>query len=102
MTGGERITASQAGRICGYTAKTMRKLAENGNVPGAAFLVNQWRFDESRLREWIRRQEAQCQTKISSSATACGTPEKKFEDGTSDEAYARLLGLRPKNASPRF
>jgi hypothetical protein len=99
----DRISTGKAAAICGYTAKTMRKLAEGGKVPGAAFLGNNWRFDERRLRDWIRRQEAACQGReatTSSRGTVSGTPESRFEVATCDEAYERLLARKPRNGSP--
>jgi hypothetical protein len=100
----ERIGAKQAAAICGYTPKTMRKLAKDGIIPGAAVIGNCWRFDERRLRDWIRRQEAascrQGET-TSSNAVASGMPASRFADATCDEAYERLLGSKPKNASRR-
>jgi len=101
----DRISTGEAGLICGFSANTMRKLAEDGKVPGAAFLGNAWRFDVRRLREWVRRREAEsCRRDrgtISSGATASGTLEFRSMAGTSDERYAQLLGLKPKNASRR-
>src|SRR6478609_7873340 len=96
----ERISAGLAAAICGFTPKTMRKLARNGKIPGAALLGNCWRFDERRLRDWIRRQEAVClgtEEITSSSATGFGTPASKFAVATCDEAYERLLGSRPRS-----
>ena len=99
----ERIGAGRAAAICGFTPKTMRKLAKSGKIPGAALLGNNWRFDERRLRDWIRRQEAACLTMeetTSLSATGSGTPASRFVDATCAEAYERLLGQRQKSASP--
>jgi hypothetical protein len=96
----ERISAGRAGEICGFTAKTMRKLAEDGNIPGAALLGNRWRFDERRLRDWIRRREAECQTRertTSSSEMGSGMRGSRFAIGTYDEAYAQLLGRKQKS-----
>ena len=93
----ERISATAAGKICGYSAPTMRKLAAKGKIPGAAFLVNTWRFDQRRLRDWIRRQEAAAcrdQATTSTNATGSGTPEFNLNAETYDEAYTRLLKLK--------
>src|SRR5215216_3082964 len=88
----ERVSTGRAAEICGFTPKTMRKLAKNGRVPGAALLGNSWRFDEHRLRDWIRRQEAAvCQQITSSDGTGFGTPASRFEAAMCDEAYERLL-----------
>src|SRR5689334_4611576 len=97
----ERIGAGRAAVICGFTPKTMRKLAKDGKVPGAAFLGNNWRFDERRLRDWIRRQEAACLAReeptTSFSEVASGTLASKFAGVMCDEAYERLLGPKQKN-----
>src|SRR3954469_13038268 len=101
----ERIGATTSAAICGFTPKTMRKLAKDGKIPGAALLGNCWRFDERRLRDWIRRQEAAClsvEETTSLSGTGSGTPASKFEAATCDEAYERLLGRKQKNGSPAF
>lgn len=106
MSIAERISTGRAARICGLSAKTVRKLAADGTIPGAAVLGSVWRFDECRLRDWIRRREAEaCRGRdaatISLSRTESGTPESKFAVVTSDEAYERALGLRPKRSHVR-
>src|SRR6266403_2179691 len=96
----ERIGTGKAAAICGFTPKTMRKLAANGTIPGAAFLGNNWRFDERRLRDWIRQQEAahQKQARSSSSWAPSDMHGNRFMVEPSDEAYERLLGLKPKSS----
>src|SRR5205823_624813 len=102
MVSVERVGVGRAAAICGFTPKTMRKLAKDGKIPGAAFLGNNWRFDERRLRDWIRRQEAAClamEETISLSATGSGMPESRFAAAMCDEAYERLLAPKQKSAS---
>jgi hypothetical protein len=96
----ERVGIGRAAAICGFTAKTVRKLAKGGKIPGAALLGNNWRFDERRLRDWIRRQEMAClsmEETTSLSATGSGTLASRFAGATCDEAYERLLGQKPKS-----
>jgi len=99
----ERISSGQAAVLCGYTAKTMRRLAEEGTIPGAAWLGNRWRFDQKKLLGWIRRQEVEpCQSKgpkTLSNGTVFGTPASKFTVVTCDAAYEQALGSKPKNGS---
>jgi hypothetical protein len=105
MLGIERVGVGRAAAICGFTPKTMRKLAKDGKIPGAAFLGNNWRFDERRLRDWIRRQEAAClnvEETTSLNATGFGTRASRFAVATCDEAYERLLGQKPRNGSRPF
>ena len=97
----ERIGAGKAAAICGFTPKTMRKLAKDGKIPGAAFLGNNWRFDERRLRDWIRRQEAAClsvEGTTSLNGAGSGTPASKFAGATCDEAYEHLLAPKRRSA----
>jgi predicted DNA-binding transcriptional regulator AlpA len=94
----ERISTGKAAQICGVTSKTLLKLARDGKVPGAAELdEGLWRFDELRLRDWIRRREAACQGELgttSTRGTALGTPECKSVGATLDAAYEQLLGAK--------
>ena len=94
----ERISTGKAARICGVTSKTLLRLARDGKVPGAAELdEGLWRFDEARLRDWIRRREAACQGERGTTSirgAAHGTPEFRSVDGTLDAAYEQLLGQK--------
>jgi hypothetical protein len=102
----ERIGVGRAAAICGFTPKTMRKLAKDGMIPGAALLGNSWRFDTRKLRDWIRRQEAAACRSTEEitllSGTACGTPASRFADATCDEAYELLLSRKRKSGSPPY
>jgi hypothetical protein len=94
----ERISTGQAARICGLSSKTLLKLARDGKVPGAAELdEGLWRFDVSRLRDWLRRQETQCQKdhpKISTRGAKSGGAEYRLTDEISGAAYEQVLGQR--------
>ena len=99
--------AAAAGKICGFSAPTMRKLAAAGKIPGAALLVNRWRFDEQRLREWIAEQEAACFAAAhdqSGSGLAVPhlnyAPRLRVHDRTASE-YERILWPRgrPRHVS---
>src|SRR6516162_5470958 len=92
----ERISTGKAAQIVGVTRKTLLRLARDGKVPGAAELDHGlWRFDEARLRDWIRRREvAACQGQATTSTrgTTRGMPECKSVGATYDAAYEQLLG----------
>ena len=96
----ERISTGKAARICGVTNKTLLRLAREGKVPGAAELdEGLWRFDEIRLRDWIRGKEELCEhpaprRKISTRGATSGGRESRLPGVTSVEAYKRLLGLK--------
>jgi predicted DNA-binding transcriptional regulator AlpA len=95
----ERVSTGRAAQICGLSSKTLLRLARDGKVPGAAELDDGlWRFDVARLRDWLRRQEAQCQrgteARISTKGTVLGTPECRSVGTTYDVAYEQLLGQK--------
>jgi hypothetical protein len=78
-----------------------------GKVPGAVELdKGLWRFDERRLRNWIRTREQAC---LSNAATGkplfdvgrLGTPVFKSADVSLNEAYERALALRLKRGGKR-
>ena len=92
----ERISTGKAARICGVSRKTLLRLAREGKIPGAVELdAGLWRYDETRLRDWIRRREvAACQGQATTSTrgTTRGMPECKSVGATYDAAYEQLLG----------
>jgi hypothetical protein len=98
--GAEPITTARAASIVGVCTKTMRSYALRNLVPGAHQLpTGTWRFDESRLRRWVRERETTgCQATTnrtaatSSSAAGSTMPDARLEAATYDEAYERLLG----------
>jgi predicted DNA-binding transcriptional regulator AlpA len=100
----ERISPGKAADICGISRDTLIKLAKRGIVPGAVELVPRlWRFDERRLRHWIRLKEAECQ-----SNPGIGNTSRNFSidvtgsigsalssaDASLEERYERALSLR--------
>jgi hypothetical protein len=97
-----RISTTVAAEIAGYSAKQLLRYAKRGQVPGAYQLVpgGAWRFNERRLRNWLRQREAECQRnqagKISFSVGGFGTPELRSADATLDEAYERLFSPKPR------
>lgn len=65
FVGSGRIAA-----ITGYTPRHVRTLAAAGKIPGATRLTDDshWRFDEMRVRAWLRRREVQPRPPISMGA----------------------------------
>jgi hypothetical protein len=97
----ERISTGPAARIVGVSNKTLLRLARRGKVPGAFELVEgegPWRFDERRLRDWVRRREAKPlqEGTISTRRTAHDRPVLRSEANI-DVAYERLF--EPKRSS---
>jgi excisionase family DNA binding protein len=93
----ERISISVAADILGISGRTIRHMAQRGEIPGAAKIGRRWTFDQARLRDYVRRQEAAtCQSArrhlpdVSGVATPYGV---EFRSGgeTSSGRYARTI-----------
>ena len=39
--------------VCGMSSATIKRLAAQGQIPGARKIGDQWRFDKESLRSWI-------------------------------------------------
>jgi excisionase family DNA binding protein len=100
----ERISISVAADILGIPGRTIRHMAQRGELPGAAKIGRRWTFDQARLRDYVRRQEAAtCQSAgrhlpdVFGVATRYGVA---FRSGgeTSNGRYARTI-QRLRNAA---
>ena len=92
----ERISISFVADILGISARTMRHMAQRGELPGAAKIGRRWTFDEARIRAYVRRQEAAtCQSArhlpdVSGVATPYGVAFRSAGE-TSSSRYARTI-----------
>src|SRR5438445_6443165 len=55
--GGARIQVAAAKLILGVAGRTVQKMAQNGELPGAALIGRLWTFDEAKLRQYVRNKE---------------------------------------------
>lgn len=95
----DRIQSPAVAAKLGVTAKTVREMAERGEIPSAARMGHRWTFDAETIRRFVRRKEEEvCQT-TSIRGVGRGGRVLKLADATSDEAYERAIGLRPKSAA---
>ncbi len=87
----ERCRSDSALLITGLKLRQLQAMSARGAIPGAAKLGRTWTYDVRKLRAWVREREtATCQA-IFIGAGISGGRESKFEGGTFDEAYERLL-----------
>src|SRR6516164_7937243 len=93
----ERICISVAADILGISGRTIRHMAQLGEIPGAAKIGRRWTFDQARLRDYVRRREAAtCQNAgrhpldVSGVATPYGA-EFRSAGETSNGLYARTI-----------
>jgi excisionase family DNA binding protein len=54
---GERVNIERAGQILGLQPRTVQKMAQRGELPGAARMGRRWTFNEDKLRGYVRHKE---------------------------------------------
>ncbi|MCD9821239.1 helix-turn-helix domain-containing protein [Bradyrhizobium japonicum] len=84
----ERVTIEGAVAILGLAERTIQKMAQRGELPGAALMGRRWTFDIAKLRAYVRTKE---RAKWQPRKQATGQPQKtKREPGGSVDAVERL------------
>jgi excisionase family DNA binding protein len=58
-TSRERVKIAEAVVILGLSDRTVRALAERGEIPGAAKIGRRWTFSLARLRDYVRQKETE-------------------------------------------
>jgi hypothetical protein len=53
----DRITIERAGDILGLATRTVQKMSQRGQLPGAALMGRRWTYDEDKLHGYVRNQE---------------------------------------------
>jgi excisionase family DNA binding protein len=53
----ERVNSERAGQILGLHPRTVQKMAQRGEIPGAAKIGRRWTFNEDKLRSFVRQKE---------------------------------------------
>src|SRR5690349_999431 len=53
----ERVTIDRASEILGTSPRTIQKMAQRGEITGAAKIGRLWTFNEDRLRSFVRQKE---------------------------------------------
>ena len=96
----ERIQCHAAAKILGISMRAVQKLAQAGKLPGAAKIGNRLTFNVTLLRQYVKEQEDALCRVTSISAAPSGGAEFRLPAPTRDEAYERLIGLRPRSGSP--
>lgn len=61
----ERLRINEAALKTGLAKRTIQKMAQRGEIPGAAKLGTVWTFNRHKLARWINDAERRC-------AAACG------------------------------
>lgn len=93
----ERVQVNAVVHKTGLAKRTIQKMAQRGEIPGAAKLGSTWTFDRIKLARWIRNKERECQI-TSTNVTAPGMRGFRWEVGINDNPYTRKIALRRKGA----
>jgi hypothetical protein len=94
----ERVGISEATLIAGIPKRTLQAFAAAGGIPGAGKPAGRWTFDVEQLRRWARTVNRKAPCPISTSAAKPGGRVSRCVASNTDEAYARLLGLKQSAA----
>lgn len=93
----ERVQVDAVVHKTGLAKRTIQKMAQRGDIPGAAKLGSTWTFDRIKLARWIRNKERECQI-TSINETAFGMRGFKWAVGTSENPYRQEIAQRRKGA----
>ena len=93
----ERVQVDAVVHKTGLAKRTIQKMAQRGEIPGAAKLGSTWTFDRIKLARWIRNKERECQI-TSINETAYGMRGFKWVAGTSENPYLQGIAQRRRGA----
>jgi hypothetical protein len=99
-----RARAPDVALMMGLSARTVKEMASQGKIPGAAKFGQIWTFDPAKIRALIGRHEALAcrETYIVELELAAARPLLRI--ATTSSAYARMMAgkrpRRPKNTTP--
>jgi excisionase family DNA binding protein len=105
----ERINVDRASGILGLSIRTVQKMAQAGELAGAAKMGRRWTFNEDKLRAYVRNKERQTWqsqkhrqdvTGVKTSSGVAPRSKAKPSDGRFTQAIQKLrrnAGLRAKS-----
>lgn len=93
----ERVQVCEVVNKTGLAKRTIQKMAQRGEIPGAAKLGSTWTFDRIKLARWIRNKERECQI-TSINAAAYGMRAFKWQVGIRENPYRQEIAQRRKGA----
>jgi excisionase family DNA binding protein len=92
----ERITIERVSEILGLHKRTVQKMAQRGEIPGAAKIGRRWTFNEDKLRSYVRHKERETwhaqkhQPDVIGARTFSGAGLKS-KAAKSDGRYTRII-----------
>jgi excisionase family DNA binding protein len=92
----ERVKIERAAQILGLQPRTVQKMAQRGELPGAARFGRLWTFNEDKLRGFVRHKERETwhaqkhQPDVTGARTFSGAAPKS-KAAKSDGRYTRII-----------
>ena len=99
----ERVKIERAGQILGLQPRTVQKMAQRGELPGAAKLGRRWTFNEDKLRSYVRHKVRETWhvpnhlPDVTGARMSSGAASKS-KVAKSDGRYARIMQQLRDNA----
>jgi excisionase family DNA binding protein len=95
-TKAERVNVERAGQILGLHPRTVQKMAQRGELPGAARFGRRWTFNEDKLRSYVRQKERETWHAPNHQPDAIGArtfsgAALKSKAARSDGRYTRII-----------
>jgi hypothetical protein len=53
----ERVNVERAGQILGLATRTVQRMSQRGELPGAALMGRRWTYNEDKLHGYVRNKE---------------------------------------------
>src|SRR5258705_8337865 len=92
----ERVNIERAGQILGLSGRTVQKMAQRSDIPGAAKMGRRWTFNEDKLRSFVRHKERQTwhaqkrQQAVTGARTFSGAAQKS-KAAKSDGRFTQII-----------
>ena len=75
----ERILIGEAVAILGVAERTVRAMAQRGEIPGAGKIGRSWTFNIEKLRAYVGRREAEAYQGAKRSACGSARPQAAYK-----------------------
>ena len=109
-TKSDRIRIERAGQILGLSIRTVQKMSQCGELPGAALMGRRWTYNEDKLHGYVRNkeretcQQSQRQKRHQPDAirrTAFSTTGLRSTANDSEDRYSQAIRSAQSNSAKR-
>jgi hypothetical protein len=108
--GAGRVKIERAVEILGLATRTVQKMSQRGELPGAALMGRRWTYNEGKLHDYVRNQEreswqqSQRRKKLRPDATgrtAFSITGLRSAAGDSEDRYSQAILFAQSNSASR-